>query len=227
MRFLVPVDHGPMVRAVARQMDVRDWTDLGSGDGRALLRMTAGLPLSRRRCVVFGGAARVLEAAGWDVDDCDIREWTARSPGGDCVSLFDVIEHFEHRDADMILDRLESAYRLVVIFTPRGFMRQDATTHPDSATDPLMWHRSGFTEHDFDDRGYVTAYWPIYHLNGDGSHSGAILAVRGKGLRPAPVRQAWARCYELALRPLDRARTVARLLRHRMTRRLAHGRATT
>jgi hypothetical protein len=92
--------------------------------------------------------------------------------------MFDVIEHFERRDAEALLDKLEQIFRVVLIFTPRGFLQQDWVTHPNLRDDPLMWHRCGFTELDFAARGYLTFFWPIFHFPTGQSPHGAVLAIR-------------------------------------------------
>ena len=181
----MPIRELPLVTRIAELTGVREWTDLGSGNGDKILTVTAGLNLRGRHSVVIASDAtcRRLESAGWSVRREDIRQWVDSLPadfGGDCVSLFDVIEHFEPDDAMAVLDRLERAFRVVILFTPRGFMKQDAESDPELAGDPLMWHRSGFTEADFLSRGYVVWYWPVYHFPPNVRPQGALLAVKSR-----------------------------------------------
>jgi hypothetical protein len=176
------------VNAFARSRGISDWTDLGAGTGAATLSATRDLPLSRRRAVVAQLPAPLLSEAGWTVEQGDLRSWRG---DGEAVSLFDVIEHFERAEAEAILARLERAFSVVMVFTPRGFLPLDGTTDPALADHPLMWHRSGFSEHDFAARGYATFYWPIYHVTPQRRAYGAVLAFRAGGPVPASVLAAY------------------------------------
>jgi hypothetical protein len=189
-RLLFPVPYTALVNAFARSHGVTDWTDLGAGTGTATLPATRDLPLRRRRAVVAEPPAPLLTQAGWSVEPGDLRSW--RGEGG-AVSLFDVIEHLERPEAEAILTRLERDFGVVMVFTPRGFMPLDAATDPALAGRPFMWHRAGFSETDFAARGYMTFYWPIYHVTRQRRAYGAVLAFHGGGLTPAAVLGAYRR----------------------------------
>lgn len=189
-RLLLPVPYTPLVNAFARSYGVTDWTDLGAGTGAATLAATRGLPLRRRRAVVAEPPSPLLSEAGWTVEKGDLHSWRG---DGEAVSLFDVIEHLERGDAEAMLSRLERAFSVVIVFTPRGVLPLDATTDPALAGHPLMWHRSGFSERDFAARGYATFYWPIYHVTRQRRAYGAVLAFRARGPAPASVLAAYRR----------------------------------
>jgi hypothetical protein len=182
-RLPIPIVESPLVVRLAQLAGVDEWTDLGSGDGRKIIKLTRGLHLDSRRTVLLAPVETItrLEANGFTVHQQNVQSWLNNLPAGfhgDCVSLLDVIEHFEPEDAAQILDRLTEIFRVVIIFTPRGFMQQDGQSDPELANDPLMWHRSGFTENDFVARGFLTFYWPIYHFPPNVRPCGAVLAIR-------------------------------------------------
>jgi hypothetical protein len=150
--------------------DAVDWTDLGTGTGESALLVTAGLPLRKRTAVTLVTPPRL---PNWTIIHADIRTWKGR---GDVVSLLDVIEHLTAEEGQALLQRLRGQYRRGIVYTPFGFLRQDSTTHPELAEDPLMWHRSGWVPADFADcHGLV---WPIYHRTAGGS-CGVLLATWG------------------------------------------------
>ena len=201
IRLWRPVSYTPIVAAAARAAAVSDWTDVGPGDGSRTAAITEGLELQRRSFVVWPGAL-APDIPGWSVERSDLRSWRGR---GDCVSLLDVLEHLERDEAMAVLERLEQSYRVLVIFTPWGFMRQDPTTDPHLAGDPSMWHRSGFVPDDFERRGYITLGWPIYH---PAAQVGAILAVKCVPAMRARVESAMLHAYS----GLGRATSLPRAL---------------
>ncbi|HEX8770337.1 MAG TPA: methyltransferase domain-containing protein [Acidimicrobiales bacterium] len=68
----------------------------------------------------------------------------------DVVAALDVVEHLERDDGDRLLDALETvARRLVVVFTPNGFLAQ-----PALEGNPWQVHKSGWHVADFEARGY-------------------------------------------------------------------------
>jgi len=178
-RLLIPHSVLPLVRVFARSAGVEDWTDLGSGDGTTVSMCIAGLNLRSRNAVLLCSDPPKTLAA-WTIHNSDVKDWVHKLSGeaGDCVSMFDVLEHFEKPQGKAILDKLEAAFRAVVVFTPRGFLKQDAETHPQLRDDPLMWHRSGFTEQEFADRGYLVFVWPMFHFPPNQRPHGALLALK-------------------------------------------------
>lgn len=87
-----------------------------------------------------------------DVFDTEIE------PGSyDCVTAMDVIEHFSKADGFRLLDRMEQiARRRVIVFTPNGFLPQEAFDGNEAQR-----HLSGWSEADFRARGYR-----VYGANG-------------------------------------------------------------
>lgn len=68
----------------------------------------------------------------------------------DVVVALDVVEHFERADGARLLHAVETvARRLVIVFTPNGFLPQ-----PALEDNPWQVHRSGWRVEDFEARGY-------------------------------------------------------------------------
>lgn len=68
----------------------------------------------------------------------------------DVVAALDVVEHLERDQGLALLEAAEAvARRLVIIFTPNGYLRQDAV-----GGNPWQVHRSGWQVDDFRQRGY-------------------------------------------------------------------------
>jgi hypothetical protein len=210
-RLWTPVPYEPLVRQATKVAGVNDWTDVAPGSGRITAVATAGLSLRRRHLIIppHQSCPELLE--GWTYEHRDLREW-AGTQTGDCVSLFDVLEHLVRPEAEDVLTRLEGGYRIVVIFTPLGFMRQDSTTHPEYANDPMMWHRSSVSPGDFERRGYLTYAWPLYH---PGTGVGAILALRVPSLLRPVVDSSVTSCYRTVARGESTLRAVGRWVRAR------------
>lgn len=215
VRLWTPVPYGAIVAAAARAGEVSDWTDVGPGDGRRTVAITQGLELRRRLFIVRPGAS-APDVPGWNIERSDLRSWDGH---GDCLSLLDVLEHLERHEALAVLERLERGYRMVVIFTPWGFMRQDPTTDPDLAADPSMWHRSGFEPNDFEKRGYITLAWPLYH---PAAQVGAILAVKCAPAATNSVESAMLAAYSHLSRNTSLPRALGRwwLWKFRRSRRV-------
>ena len=202
-RLWLPIPYEPLLTTAGHAAAVKDWTDIGPGDGTRASAITRDLPLSRRTFVVAPDAAPP-HIPGWDIERCDLKQWQGR---GDCVSLLDVVEHLERPDADRVLTELERRYRVVVVFTPWGFMRQDPGTDARLANDPWMWHRCGFLPDEFERRGYITLGWPLFH---PGAQVGAILAVKCESSMKPGVEAAVVRAYARARRRSELPRVVGR-----------------
>jgi hypothetical protein len=211
-----------MVNDAARIATIIDWTDVAPGNGRITATATEGLALRRRRLIIPAHQQKPQCLEHWQHEYADLVAW-AGTETGDCVSLFDVIEHLARPDADDVMTRLERSYRLVVVFTPRGFMRQDATTNPELADDPTMWHRSGFVARDFEDRGYLTYVWPLYH---PGAGVGAILALRPSVEAATIVDAAVISRYRLLASRESTIRAIGRWARARLAQAVVHKRRT-
>ena len=221
-RLWTPVPYGSMVNDVARVSGVVDWTDVAPGNGRITATATEGLALRQRRLIIPAHQQKPQCLEHWQHKYADLVTW-AGTERGDCVSLFDVIEHLIRPDADDVLTRLERSYRLVVVFTPRGFMRQDPTTNAELANDPTMWHRSGFVPRDFKDRGYLTYVWPLYH---PGAGVGAILALRPSARAATIVDAAVISRYRLLASRESTIRAIGRWARARLVQALVRRRRT-
>src|SRR2546427_11024133 len=100
-----------------------------------------GLTLRQRRLIIPANQQKPQCLEHWQHKYADLVTW-AGTERGDCVSLFDVIEHLSRPDADDVLTRLHRSYRLVVVLTRRGFRRQDRQRNAGLANHPTGCERS-------------------------------------------------------------------------------------
>jgi len=96
------------------------------------------------------GPGFVVLQLGWD--DA-LRAFPPRSV--DTVALLDVVEHLDKEDGRRLLRQTEGlARRQIVVFTPLGFLPQEATAGPDAwglgGGSTVQVHRSGWSPEDFD-----------------------------------------------------------------------------
>lgn len=71
----------------------------------------------------------------------------------DAVIALDVIEHFEKKDALVVLKKMErTAKKKVIILTPNGY-HLDMTCHRD-IKNPYQKHKSGWSKKELEDLGY-------------------------------------------------------------------------
>jgi SAM-dependent methyltransferase len=146
--------------------DVESVLDVGCGANSPVGRFSVGY----RRTVgvdCFQGAIEASRRKGFHDDylAVDALELERHIPprSFDAVVAFDLIEHLERDQGLELLRMMEQVARLrVVIFTPNGFLEQEA-----SDGNPFQVHRSGWTPEDFRARGYdVRGVHGLRHLRG-------------------------------------------------------------
>jgi hypothetical protein len=87
----------------------------------------------------------------------------------DAAICLDVIEHFEKPAAVGLIRELEYvARKLVVLFTPLGFMPQEGY-ESGGAWQPWQKHRCGFEADELEGLGYTTTIWEGFDY-GKGRH---------------------------------------------------------
>ena len=127
--------------------------DIGCGERSPIFRFSKSIPRTTGVDSHLPSIERSrAEGIHTDYVQMNIAEIGSRfAPGSfDCVVALDVIEHFEKADGLRLLDDMERiARKKVVIFTPNGFVAQEAT--PDN---PHQLHRSGWSVSEMRARGY-------------------------------------------------------------------------
>jgi len=109
----------------------------------------------------------------------------------DCVTLIDVIEHFEKEVAWDVLRQVEEiAAKKVIVFTPRGFFQQLDVDHYGLGGESFQRHRSGWEIEDFQNRGYNVVVFSKFH----DQRNLAFVQVYGKGAEPIDALLAWKDC---------------------------------
>lgn len=167
---------------------IESWLDVGGGNGIASTTMELNFKVfhgekgQRKVCVDPKGWE---SGPDWKVirttydEDCPV--WDDHF---DVVTCLDTIEHVEKEEGEKWLDHFEEiADRLIIIFTPCGFLPQG----PEQGDKFDEWerHRSGWEVEDFLNRGYSVYKTPDdFHHNPTGVEGdwSAILAWRNKAV---------------------------------------------
>ena len=109
----------------------------------------------------------------------------------DCVTLIDVIEHFEKEVAKEVLRQAEEiAAQKVIVFTPRGFFQQLEVDHYGLGGESFQRHRSGWEVEDFQKLGYQVVVFDKFH----DQKNLAFLEVYGREAEPIDALLAWKDC---------------------------------
>lgn len=109
----------------------------------------------------------------------------------DCVTLIDVIEHFEKGVGYDVLRQVEGiAAKKVIVFTPRGFFQQLDVDHYGLGGECYQRHRSGWEVEDFNNLGYNVVIFSKFH----DQNNLAFVHVYGKDAEPIDALLAWKDC---------------------------------
>jgi hypothetical protein len=93
------------------------------------------------------------------------------------VICLDVIEHFEKTQALELIRELERiARKVVVLFTPYGFMPQEP-----EAENPFQEHKCGFSNTELRYLGYSTFVWELFDYGK--CHHDALWAIKTLGVK--------------------------------------------
>lgn len=98
----------------------------------------------------------------------------------DLFTAIDVIEHLTKEDGISLLQKIDKWFKNKLICTPRGFLRQDETTHPELMKEnPWQKHISGWDVEDFHKLGYQVIILSSFHYpTGHNRSFDAILAFK-------------------------------------------------
>ncbi len=167
---------------------IQSWLDVGSGNGEACTTNVINFMLYHGH---NGQVKIACDPNAWESGDdwkivreeyndkCSL--WQDKF---DLVTALDVLEHLEKSEGEKMLDHFEEvANRLIIIFTPQGFLPQGN----EQGFEGLNVHKSGWELEDFVKRGYVTYLTPKdFHHNPTGVEGdwSAILAWRNFAVRP-------------------------------------------
>lgn len=109
----------------------------------------------------------------------------------DSITLIDVIEHFEKEIAISVLSQVEQiALKRVIVFTPRGFFKQEEVDHCGLGGESYQRHRSGWEVEDFQALGYNIIVFHQFH----DQKNLAFLKTYGKNAEPIDALLAWKDC---------------------------------
>jgi len=178
------VNHHP----ICPEFPITSWLDVGGGNGIASTTMELNFKVfhgepardetMQRKVMVDpkpweGGTDWKKYAMLYD-DECPI--WKDHF---DVISCLDTIEHVTKEEGNKWLDHFEeTADRLIIIFTPEGFIPQGPRQSAEHF-DKWEEHKSGWEVMDFIRRGYCVWRTPVdFHHNPTGVYGdwAAILA---------------------------------------------------
>lgn len=158
-----------LIHWLFEDVTVGSWADLGCGPGT----FTSSLGITAKK----GVGVDMLESAphlppSFTFERASIDDWISRQgkKSFDLVSMFDLVEHIPKKDAVTLIERAKEVGRSVLVSTPSGFLKQDAETHPEEATNPYQWHRSGFTPGEFEKLGFLVFVLKNYHYKPAGNN---------------------------------------------------------
>ena len=156
-------------RLLDREFDgtIESVLDVGCGDSSKMerfaqrLKHSVGVDNFEPRLLQGAAASVYREYKKMDILEID-RHFAPRS--FDCVMALDVIEHLKKADGYRLLDMMEKiARKKVIIFTPNGFLRQEAYDG-----NPHQVHLSGWDVKEMRARGYrIVGVNGIKFLRGD------------------------------------------------------------
>jgi len=133
-----------------------------------IVDLGAGYRKWGRRQEPYLGVDLEGDDANLRVDMRDVDEWMKHANGHDTVVLMDSLEHLTLEDGLALLCRIENIFRVVVVFSPDGYVKNAEYTG-------LQEHLSGWTPEMLEERGYETiGLWPGFH--GPPIPSGAFLS---------------------------------------------------
>lgn len=109
----------------------------------------------------------------------------------DSITFIDVIEHLEKGAALSVLSQAEViAAQKVIVFTPRGFFRQEEVDHYGLGGENYQCHRSGWEIEDFQKLNYNVTVFQQFHDN----ENLAFVQAYGTEAEPIDALLAWKDC---------------------------------
>ena len=139
---------------------VNSWVDFGTGDG------TVVKELKWNRIAKYKYAIEKYKQEigdNWQFVD-NLEDLFINDNKYDLFTAFDCIEHLTKEDGLNLLKYIEDKFNKKLFFTPRGFLRQDETTHPKLISEnPWQKHISGWDENDFKKFNYETIILSDFH----------------------------------------------------------------
>ena len=138
--------------------DIITWVDFGSGDGAVVKELKWNKTAKEKISI-----DKFPQNFGNDwkfVDEID----NILDKKRDLFTSFDCIEHLEKKDGENFIKKIDKYFKYKLFFTPRGFLRQDETTHPElMKINPWQKHLSGWEEDDFKNFGYKIKVLKNFH----------------------------------------------------------------
>jgi hypothetical protein len=138
--------------------DVNTWVDFGTGNGKTVKDMNWDKTAKHKIAIdkfpqLFGDDWKNIN----EIDLILNNKW-------DLFTSFDSIEHLTKIEGEILLKKIDPWFKYKLFFTPRGFLQQDETTHPELIKEnPWQKHISGWDENDFNRFGYTSIILSNFH----------------------------------------------------------------
>ena len=154
--------------------NINSWVDLGSGNGNVVQELKWNNEAKIK--ISIDKYPQKFSTEWIFVDDFDI----ILNKNYDLFTAIDMIEHLPKEDGINLINKIDKYFNNKMFFTPKGFLRQDETTHPELiAANPWQKHISGWDVTDFNNLGYETILLKDFHYpRGLNKYFDAIIAYK-------------------------------------------------
>jgi glycosyltransferase involved in cell wall biosynthesis len=127
---------------------IRTWLDIGSGNGLVAANLKWNYNTELKIAIDPFQADNTYHDNTWIWAKNLVEALEIANGCVDLITCFDVIEHFTKEEGSLFLKQILKTASGVLIFTPKGFLKQDYETHPDLPNEGMI-HKSGWDESDF------------------------------------------------------------------------------
>ena len=138
--------------------NINSWIDFGTGNGNVVKSLKWN-EIVEKKIAIDKFPQEIGD--GWEhVDSLE----ELLSSNWDLFTSFDSIEHLKKTDGIFLLKQINAVFKYKLFVTPRGFLRQDETTHPELIKqNPWQKHLSGWEINDFKNYGYKVETVSDFH----------------------------------------------------------------
>jgi len=157
---------------------VNFWVDLGCGDGSFIsslnipIKKGVGVDVIRNAfCLPKNFKYKKENVFSW------VKENSNRNNRFQVLSMFELVEHLEKDKAWELIDVSQKVAPLVILSTPKGFLKQDIETNPEHKNNPYQWHRSGFKPDELEKEDFLVLILRNVHTRKFGVFD-AMIAIK-------------------------------------------------
>ena len=138
--------------------NIYTWVDFGTGNGSVVKELKWNIEAIEK--IAIDKYPQPIGDNWTFADELDDVLFKKR----DLFTSIDSIEHLIREDGEKLIDKIDKHFKYKLFFTPRGFLKQDETTHPDLIRiNPWQKHLCGWDVEDFTKFGYTTMILDRFH----------------------------------------------------------------